>query len=424
MNRLHLCLASAALAAAACSDDTSEPPPPPWTQVIASSQSETAYAVATDPSGNVVLAGSTQGSLGGAASAGGADLFVAKLDPTGATLWIRQLGTSVLDEAYAVATDAAGNVLVAGVTNGGLDGNASLGSQDAVLLKFDPTGTKLWSRQFGTADPDYALGVASDADGNAFVAGVRRGALGQSGDDGFLAKLDANGAPLWTVQIRTPSEDWARAVATDGAGNAFVCGYTTGSLDGNPAAGGHDLFVASYDGSGAHRWTVQLGTNTSDLGYAVATDTFGSVFAGGYTYGAFDGNPVVGGSDVFLVKVDSAGTPQWSAHLGNSGADYAQGVATDADGAVYVGGYTFGSLDGNAHAGGQDAFVAKFDGAGAKAWTRQLGTPGLDEAWGVATDAAGHVFVAGQTAGGLDGIPPAGGWDAFVTSYDAYGNKR
>lgn len=421
MTRLHACLACLALVAA-CSDSSS--PPPPWTRVVATPQSDSAYAVATDSGGNVILAGSTLGSLGGVAAAGGLDLFVAKLDAAGATLWTRQLGTSLLDEAMAVATDAAGNVLVAGITDGGLDGNASLGNSDAVLLKFDSAGTKAWSRQFGTADEDYAYGVATDADGNAFVVGVTRGPYDAGADDGFVVAFDPDGARLWTTALRTPRNEWARGVATDAAGYVYVVGYTDGSLDGNLSSGGHDLFVVKYDGAGQRKWTLQLGTSTSDLGYAIATDALGAVYAAGHTYGAFDGNPLLGGSDAFVVKLDAAGTPQWSAQLGSSTADFAEALATDAGGNVYVAGYTLGALEGSSSGGAHDAFVAKLDAAGAKQWIRQFGTAAYDYARGVATDAEGHVFVAGYSDGPIDGIPSAGGWDAYVTSLDAAGNRR
>jgi len=95
-----------------------------------------AYALAVDAGGNILVAGLTSGSLSGA-SAGGFDAFVRKYDPKGNELWTRQFGTAKWDEAHALAVDAGGNILVAGYTEGSLSG-ASAGSVDAFVININP----------------------------------------------------------------------------------------------------------------------------------------------------------------------------------------------------------------------------------------------------------------------------------------------
>ena len=56
--------------------------------------------------------------------------------------WTKQLGTSIRDQAYGVATDSSGNVYVTGYTEGGLDGNTSAGSSDLFVVKYDSNGNK------------------------------------------------------------------------------------------------------------------------------------------------------------------------------------------------------------------------------------------------------------------------------------------
>ncbi len=226
----------------------------------------------------------------------------------------------------------------------------------------------------------------------------------------------------WTRQMGTTAEDSAQGVATDAAGNVYVAGYTTGGLDGNVNAGGIDLFVVKYDATGAKQWTRQMGTPSNDLANGVATDAAGNVYVAGATYGGLDGNVNAGGTDLFVVKYDAAGAKQWTRQMGTADA---RGVATDAAGNVYVAGRTIGGLDGNVNAGGSDLFVVKYDATGVKQWTRQMGTPSFDGAQGVATDAAGNVYVAGFTlGGGLDGNVNAGGSDLFVVKYQQDGRRR
>ena len=101
---------------------------------------------------------------------------MAKYDAAGHVLWKRQLGTEDYDSAYGVATDAAGNVYLTGET--GLARRRQSRRQDAWVAKYDAAGHVLWKRQLGTADDDFAYGVATDAAGNVYL----------TGDDRWLAR--------------------------------------------------------------------------------------------------------------------------------------------------------------------------------------------------------------------------------------------
>jgi len=104
--------------------------------------------------------------------------------------------------------------------------------------------------------------------------------------------------------------------------------------------------------------------------------------------------------------------------------DYANGVATDSSGNVYVTGGTKGGLDGNTSAGNTDLFVVKYNSSGTKQWTKQLGSSGLDSANGITIDSSGNVYVTGVTLGGLDWNTSAGANDLFVVKYNSSGTKQ
>jgi hypothetical protein len=225
--------------------------------------------------------------------------------------------------------------------------------------------------------------------------------------------------------LGTSGDNWVLAndAATDSSGNIYVIGDTSGALDGNSHIGGYDIFVFKYDSSGNKIWSRQLGTNNYDFAQGVATDSSGNVYVTGYTGGEMDGTKA-GDYDLFLVKYNSSGTKQWTKQLGTSSEDKAYGVATDSSGNVYVAGKTTGGLDGNTNAGNSDLFLVKYNSSGTKQWTQQLGTSSADSASGVATDSSANVYVTGQTAGGLDGNTNAGSEDLFLVKYNSSGTKQ
>jgi len=168
--------------------------------------------------------------------------------------------------------------------------------------------------------------------------------------------------------------------------------------------------------------TYQLATN--DYANGVATDSSGNVYVTGDTYGGLDNNTNAGNSDLFVVKYLDNGTKQWTKQLGTSSTDLANGVATDSSRNVYLAGDTYGRLDNNTSAGNADLFVVKYISSGTKQWTYQLGTASIDLANGVATDPSGNVYVTGGTYGGLDGNTNAGNTDLFVVKYNSSGTKQ
>ena len=277
------------------------------------------------------------------------------------------------------------------------------------------------------ATNDYANGVATDSSGNVYVTGGTKGGLDGNTSAGntdlFVVKYNSSGTKQWTKQLGSSGRDSANGVATDSSGNVYVTGVTFGGLDCNTSAGDNDLFVVKYNSSGTKQWTKQLGSVSSDFANGVATDSSGNVYVAGGTYGGLDGNSN-GNSDLFVVKYNSSGTRQWTKQLGTAEYDEARGVATDSSGNVYVAGGTKGNLNGNSNSGRTDAFVIKYNSSGTWQWTKQLGTWQTDLANGVTTDSAGNVYVTGLTYRHLDGNTSAGSADLFVVKYNSSGEKQ
>jgi len=403
---------------------------PAWsgTKLMGTDTYDNAFGGVVDGSGNVYVTGVSYGGLDGNTNSGDYDIILVKYNDSGVKQWTKQLGSSSEDYGYSVAVDSSGNIYVAGYTAGNLDGNTSAGNEDMILIKYNPAGIKLWTRQLGSSNNDEALGVGVDGSGNVYVAGATSGDFDGHTHIGsfdiFLVKYNTDGVKQWSRQMGTAATDEAYALTVDSSGNSYITGLTAGNLDGNTNAGVEDMFLVKYDTAGTKQWTKLLGTSSKDYGYGVAVDGDGNIYVAGTTEGSMDGNTSAGGEDIFLVKYNAAGTLQWIRQMGSSTDDEIWGIAMDASGSIFIVGSTDGPIDGNTNAGSWDMFLVKFNSSGIRQWTRQLGTTDNDEGLAVTVDNVGSVFVTGYSYGNFDGGTNAGENDIFIVKYDTNGVKQ
>lgn len=388
--------------------------PPIWQRQFGSDRADDGTAVAVRPDGSLVVVGYTDGSMPGATSAGASDIFVAAFDAGGKRLWLRQLGGAGSERAVGVATDATGDAYVAGFTNGSFPGTGgSHGAADAFLVKLGPDGSVLWARQFGSPAADFARGVALDATGNVLVGGDTRGALpgnppAAGAGDAFVAKFDASGDLDWMREFGGPGGERVGGIAVDAQGDALVSGTSSGTLPTNSSQGQRDVFVAKLGPNGRTVWVRQLGSPRDDFGEAIATDAGGASIIAGYTYGALPGNTSSGGIDGYIAHVDADGNLGWVRQFGVHRAVFADAVAVAPGGDVVVAGWADADPFENGSGGHWRVFVAKFGPQGGqRLWLRQFGESGTEEVAGVAVGSAGTVMVA--SSGVLKPRPPPPG---------------
>ena len=242
--------------------------------------------MAVDRDGSAYVGGRTWGSLGGP-HAGTFDAFLAKYDPSGDLLWVRQLGTPSSDRCKGVAVDSAGNVYIGGSTYGSLGGPKPSQPSDVFLAKYSSSGALLWIRQLGTHQPEYGEAVAVDSAGNAYITGSAEG----DRPGALLAKYDASGELQWDRRLDTAGVDIGYAVAVDGAGNAYMSGWTAGGA-----------LLAKYSPLGDLLWTRQLGIpGGGEPSRGVAVDSAGNAYSTGHTVSSL-GGPSAGDFDAFLAR--------------------------------------------------------------------------------------------------------------------------
>lgn len=423
-----------------------------WSRHFGAGGSEAGYGITTDSAGNVIVTGN----YGPGTDFGGGplpwvsnlDFFIAKFDANGTHLWSKGFGGCFLERGWAVTTDTADNIIVIGQFCGTIDfGGGPLasnaGSDDVFLLKFAPNGTHIWSKRFGGVNnTDIGYGVDTDASGNIlltgtyFNSGIDFGGgplTGAGSTDAFVAKLDPNGAHIWSKGFGGTGGDRPNSCAFDAAGNVLVTGVFSNTINfgGGPlvSAGGGDFFIVQLDASGNHQWSKATGGPTTDAGEVVAIDGLNRVVVVGRfnTNADFGGGalPIFGGDDIFVAQFDASGSHLWSQSFGSSSGDLARSVAIDASNNVIV----TGSIAGTANLGGGplttngsgDVFIASYTAAGAHRWSQSYGSAGFEDSHSVAVDGAGNVLITGQSSGpvnfGGGTLAYGGAGDCFVAKY-------
>ncbi len=386
----------------------------PQIQQLGSSGFDLTPTTATDPSGNVYIAGGTTGSLAGD-NAGLRDALVTKYDSLGNVLWTKQFGTSSTDMIYGIATDKQGNFYVAGFTEGDLASPKQAVVSDSWVAKYDSNGNQQWIQQFGEASISEAFSIDVDDNSNVYLSGITvKPSAEIATDDSWVIKYDTNGNRQWFTEYGTPAFDETYAVAVSNDGSVYSGGWTLGDLGGENA-GLYDAALAKLNNNGEVEWTRQLGTPDYEWMWGVDTDSQGNVYATGWTLGDLGGENA-GSYDVFLTKYDSQGNQQWIKQFGTAGDDEAFRLNIDSNDNIFLTGYTDNSLGGS-NAGSYDAWVAKYDTNGNQGWITQFGTPELDHGLGITSDNAGNVYVTGLTGGSL-GATNAGSFDSWLAKLD------
>ena len=443
--------------------------------------------VAVDSEGNAYVTGFTTSSHTSFPVAAGPDTtfnadqdaFVAKVNAAGtALIYAGYIGGSQAETGNGIAVDADGNAYVTGSTAStaasfpvvmGPDLTYNGGEADAFVAKVDATGTSLiYAGYIGGSESDTANGIDVDAEGNAYVAGhtsspadsfpVLTGPdLTYNGEgDAFVSKVNPAGTALvYSGYIGGAGFEIGRAIALDSDGNAYVAGDTgsneetfspTAGPDLTFNGGGQDAFIAKVESSGAAlEYAGYIGGAGLDYGRGVAVDSAGRAYITGDTNSGEDSFPVAvgpdltfngGGRDAFIASVTPDGTTfAYAGYIGGEGFDQANAVAVDSTGSAHIAGFT-GSTEETFPVGRgpdltfnglRDAFVARVDSAGASIiHASYVGGEDDDLGWGIALDADGSIYIAGETISAEDSFPVTAGpdltfngvRDAFVAKLD------
>lgn len=378
--------------------------PANWAHTWGGANSDSTSATSRDLNGNLYVAGSTS-SFG----AGGQDALVLKYDPNGNLLWAKTWGGSADDYANGIAVDPNGDVYVTGGTS-----SFGAGWYDLFLLKFDPSGNLLWSETWGGSSYDEGHDISFDSSGNVFVAAeaYSYNPSGTGSSSAVILKFSPDGTLLWSrawgAQIPGgPTYDGGYSLAVDGNGNIFLSGIT---WDYNVSPNHDSIFVVKFDSSGNFLWNRNWAGTSEDEAWGTKTvraDFAGNVYIAGRTASQCNStNFNTCDFDVLVLKLDPNGNFVWSkTWKASTGYDTATSFDFDPSGNLVVTGTKdeFGTT--------AAPILLRIDPNGnllsSLAWSGGPGALGS----AVTVDPSGDVFVGGGAPNNM------GSWQSFTGTF-------
>ena len=392
-----------------------------WTKIYGSTTNDYSLAVSIDSAGNCYVAGTTLGEFDGQTNAGGFDICLTKYNSFGIKQWTRIYGSSADDFGNGVSIDSAGNCYVAGYTTGEFDGQINAGGRDICLTKYNSSGTKQWTRIYGSSADDYGNGVSVDFENNIYVAGATSGGFDGQINTGMidicLTKFNFSGTKQWTKIYGSSENDYGNSVSVDSVGNIYVAGKTNGEFDEQKNIGDYDICLVKFNSFGTKQWTEIYGSPEWDSGNGVSVDFEDNIYVAGTTFGEFSMQTNAGASDICLTKFKPSKTKEWVRIYGSSDYDSGNSVSVDSAGNIYVAGKTDGEFDGQTNAGKYDICLTKYNSSIVKQWTEIYGSTENDYGLAVSANSVGDSYVAGYTEGEFYGQTNVGLFDICLTKF-------
>lgn len=273
-------------------------------------------------------------------SNGSSDVYVTKLDASGSFIWAKQFGGPSGDLVNSMYLDGSGNVYTTGSFQGTVDFDPGAGATnftanntDIYISKLNSSGAFVYAKQIGGSGIDRGGYVCSDALDNVYATGLFASSvdfdpgagtysLTAASTDIYVLKLDASGNFSWANKFGAGG---GAKMALNSSNDLFIIGSYSGTSDFNPGTGtynltsngGTDVFISRLDNNGNFISALSIGGTGADSGSDIILDPSGEMYLFGNYNATMDANPFAGtynitsfgGRDPFLLKLTDCSAP-------------------------------------------------------------------------------------------------------------------
>lgn len=400
-------------------------------------------------------------------------LMVSNCSIAQALEWANSNGAEGSDFASSVAIDASNNTFVIGSYQGTVDFDPgsgivnlqSNGESDIFIQKLDPEGNLVWARSLGGVSRESGKEILADSEGNIIILGSFKDTidadpgsgvtmLTSTGESDILVlKLNSDGDFLWVKKIGTTKDDLGYALVHDSMDNSYITGryeeYLGPPVPGNTSGNStfiSKIFVTKITSSGTTEWFQTVGGPGFDYGSDIDLDGDDFVYVNGRFQETLDfdaGSGVeertsTGGSDSYLLKLDTDGNFIWVKTFGGTLRDYARSIAVDSFGNILTLGLFEDTIDLDPGSGifnltsngFDDFYIQKLDSDGNFIWGKSVGGPSDDIVYDLELDTENNLYATGSFFETTDFNPNAGTFemtsmgvnDIFLLSLSSTGN--
>lgn len=361
--------------------------------------------------------------------------------------WQKTIGGNDVEALTMVIKTNDGGYFLAGYSKSSVSGEkdqASKGIEDYWVVKLDNSRNIQWQKTLGgsnfeelryaiqTTDGGYLLGGWSTSDISGDKSENTIGPYG--GGDYWIVKLDATGNIQWQKTLGGDSGEICTQILQTTDGGYFVVGNSTSGIYGNktaPSRGSYDYWVLKLDASGNTVWQESYGGSDFDFINSAVQTSDGGYLLAGHSNSGISGNKTVdtkGGSDYWIVKINSTGSIQWQKSHGGTSEDYLRTVINTNDGGFFVSGTSNSGASADkteSSRGGYDYWVLKLNGSGDIQWQRTLGGSQEEDLFRSIQTSDNGFLLGGHSPSGISGDKSEasrGGIDNWIIKLTNSGN--
>ncbi len=357
-----------------------------WQKTIGGSSGDFSTVFEPTSDGGFILGGYSTSNISGEKtenSNGGTDIWIVKIDGSGNIMWQNTIGGSGEDFLISLKQTSDGGYILGAGSDSNISGDKtenSRGDLDYWIIKLNSSGTIVWQKTYGGAQPEFDAYVVETTDGGYFVGGYSDSDV--SGDktvptkgqrDYWPLKLDSSGAIVWQKSIGGSLVDRPQAAFQTSDGGFIMGGFSTSGISGNKTEsnrGESDYWIVKMDSSGNVTWNKTYGGSDKDLFRNMIQTADGGYLIGGYSKSNISGDKTEnshGDYDYWFLKLDSNGNQVWQNTIGGSGIDYLRDIKQLADGTYMIAGYSNSNISGDKTEnsnGGYDYWLIRLNASG------------------------------------------------------------
>ncbi len=293
------------------------------------------------------------------------------------------------------------------------------GQNDYWIVKSDKNGKKLWDKRYGGSEEDYLNRVIQTQDGGYLLGGSSlsgksndKSEISQGERDYWVVKVDASGNKQWDKRFGGSGYDELKKVVQLASGDYVLGGMSNSPASGNKSQasqGGTDYWLVKINSTGTKLWDKRFGGSSNEKLGSFTETKEGGFLLGGTSTSDKSGDKTQEnqrGSDYWVVKTDKDGSLLWEKTYGGNGQDEVYSVGRSHGENLFIAGTSNSGKNGDKSQAGQgdkDYWLLKLDKNGSKLWDKSFGGSKDDELRASTFTDQGHYVLAGSSYSNVSG---------------------